>query len=351
MTGERSDDDSGVSLGPVIVNLAGERVDASERDMLRHRNVGGVILFSRNYRSRSQLGSLCEEIRDVAQRPLLVCVDQEGGRVQRFREEFTRLPPPREFGRLFDADRERALSMARDAALTMALELVSLGVDLSFMPLADLDRGLCDAIGNRAFHRDPTVVHALCGAYIAGMREAGMAAVAKHFPGHGGVREDSHVQTPEDRRSAAQIEAEDLLPFARLIADGLEGVMTAHVRFPAVDADLPTFSRAWIAEILRRRLGFDGIVFSDDLTMAGADVAGTLIERARAALEAGCDALLVCNDVAATRDVVESLDAPTAVRSLGVLTRRATGARWAELERRVANSAPALRDLVDRATA
>lgn len=338
--------DAGANLGPVVVNLDGERVGTAEREMLRHRNVGGVILFTRNYRDPAQLRSLCDEIRDVAGRPLVVCVDQEGGRVQRFRPGFSRLPPPRVFGTLFDEDRGRALTMARDAALTMALELTSHGVDLSFMPLADLDRGLCDVIGDRAFHRDPTAVHALCGAFSAGMREAGMAVVAKHFPGHGGVREDSHVQTPVDGRSAADIESEDLLPFVRLISDGIEGVMTAHVRFPAVDADLPTFSRAWIGDILRRRLGFDGIVFSDDLTMAGAGVAGSLVERARAALAAGCDALLVCNDVAATREVVESLEIPPPARSLAALARRDVEPQRGALQRRIDDFAPTLEALV-----
>ncbi len=334
-----------MNLGPVVVNLMGTHVDTAERAMLRHPNVGGVILFTRNYDHRAQLGDLCDEIRDVAGRPLLVCVDQEGGRVQRFRDGFSRLPPPGVFGTMYDADPAGALSHARDAALTMAAELRAAGVDLSFMPLADLDLGISGVIGNRAFHSDPAVVAALCRAWCQGMHEAGMARVAKHFPGHGGVPGDSHLEIPVDERCLDELTARDLVPFAALIDDGVEGVMTAHVRYPAVDEVSPTFSSKWIDDVLRTSLGFTGIVFSDDLTMAGASVAGSVPERAAAALAAGCDGLLVCNDPVLTRETVESLEIRAPARPLEMLLGRPGEVGREELEQRVAAFAPILAKL------
>lgn len=335
-------------LGPVITDLAGTTVARSEWDMLRHRNLGGVILFSRNYDEPRQLGSLCDEIRDTAGRRLLIAVDQEGGRVQRFKGGFSTLPPMAVFGRLYDTDPGRALECARQAALTMALELRTRGVDLSFAPVADLDRGVSTVVGDRAFHREPRAVAALCTAWRQGMADAGMAAVAKHFPGHGAVAADSHLDTPVDDRPLGEIEAEDLVPFARLVEAGLEGVMTAHVVYREVDAEVATFSRFWIREMLRARLGFDGVVFSDDLSMAGAGSAGGPGERARAALEAGCDALLVCNDRKAAIEVLDHVDGPA--RPLEPLLGRDIAPALPGLEGRVTRFSTTLQDLAaDRA--
>ncbi len=325
--------------GPVVADLVGSRVSPKEHALLRHPALGGIILFTRNYEHPDQLRDLCAEIRDVAGRPLLLSVDQEGGRVQRFRPGFTALPPPAWFGAGFERDPDAALANAREAAMTMAFELRRLGVDLSYMPLADLDLGLCAVIGDRAFHRDPVVVHALARAWRQGMRDAGMASVAKHFPGHGGVTGDSHLELPVDDRELAAIEAEDLQPFRQLVTDGVEAVMTAHVRFPKVDQAPPTFSRTWLNDVLRGRLGFDGIIFSDDLSMAAAQVAGDPAGRARAALAAGCDALLVCNDPDAAHRVLDAVEPEDARRPLSSLL---GGPLDDGLAERVARFAPVL---------
>lgn len=331
------------TLGPVITDLGGTTVTREERDLLRHRNLGGVILFSRNYTEPRQLGDLCDEIRDTAGRRLLIAVDQEGGRVQRFTEGFSTLPPMAEFGRLYDTDQGRALECAREAALTMALELRTRGVDLSFAPVADLDRGVSAVIGNRAFHREPEAVAALCAAWRQGMAEAGMSAVAKHFPGHGAVAADSHLDTPVDDRPLEEIEAEDLVPFTRLAEAGLEGVMTAHVVYRRAGGEVATFSKFWIREVLRGRLGFDGVVFSDDLSMAGAGGAGKPAERARAAVEAGCDALVVCNDRDAALEILDDAGAPE--RLLEPLLGRDIAPALPALEGRVERFATVLREL------
>lgn len=312
------------TLGPVVADLSGTGVSPDEHELLRHPALGGIILFTRNYREPGQVADLCAEIREVSGRNLLISVDQEGGRVQRFRDGLTRLPPANVFGMLFDEDPENALALVRDAAFLMAFELRELGVDLSFAPVADIDRGICEVIGTRAFHHEPGTVGRLCAAWRRGMRDAGMAAVAKHFPGHGAVRGDSHLETPLDERDFETIAAEDLVPFESLVAEGLEGIMTAHVRYPGVDPSVPTFSRFWLDTVLRGRMGFDGIVFSDDLTMAGAGDAGGPANRAVAALDAGCDAVLICNDPPGALDALNALDGREPVRSL----ERLLGAPW-----------------------
>ncbi len=329
----------------VIADLESTGVAEHERELLRHPGLGGIILFSRNYSDPGQLARLCSEIHDIAGRRLLLSVDQEGGRVQRFREGFTALPPAAAFGRVYDKCRDRARALSHAAGATMAMELLRCGVDLSFAPVADLDRGLCAVIGDRAFHRHPGAVLELCGAWIRGMREAGMCAVAKHFPGHGAVAEDSHLEIPEDGRALQQLLAEDLVPFGGLVDLGVDAIMTAHVRFPRFDAAIPTFSAAWIDDILRRRLGFRGLVFSDDLTMKGAADFGEPLQRARAARDAGCDLLLVCNDPAAAREVLDGLEGADGSRADALLSIDVGDAERARLGALVDGASPALSEI------
>jgi len=303
-----------LSLGPVMLDLTGVELDAEEREILCHPAVGGVILFSRNFENPEQVAALVAAIHELRDPHLLVAVDQEGGRVQRFREGFTRLPPARRFGELSRKHPASARQAAKAVGWLMAAELRSVGVDFSFAPVLDLDRGLSRVIGDRSFADGADLVSDLGRAWIDGMREAGMAAVGKHFPGHGGVPEDSHEELPVDERSLADIEMEDLVPFARLISHGLEAVMPAHVVYSRVDPNPAGFSTFWLRRILRERMGFQGVIFSDDLSMGAAAAAGGFADRARSALEAGCDVLLVCNNRPAALAVIESLrgyDNPT----------------------------------------
>ncbi len=294
-------------LGPVMVDLQGEQLSGEERELLMHPAVGGVILFSRNFSSPEQVAGLIQDIHSLRDPHLLVAVDQEGGRVQRFREGFTPLPPIRRFGEIYDRHPDRARDLAHAAGWLMARELRAVGVDFSFAPVLDLDRGVSSVIGDRAFHADPKAVVRLALAWQRGMREAGMPAVGKHFPGHGAVAADSHVDVPVDERPFETILAQDVVPFAQLVENGLAAVMTAHVIYEKVDHRPATFSSFWITEVLRKRLGFQGAVFSDDLGMVGAGVVGGMLARAEAALEAGCDMVPVCNDPAGAREVVENL--------------------------------------------
>lgn len=296
-----------MSLGPLMVDVAGVELTSEDLDILLDSRIGSVILFSRNYRNPQQIMELCRAIRELRNPPLLIAVDHEGGRVQRFREGFTRLPPARLLGHRFDLDRRDALAKSHAIGWLMAAELRAVGVDFSFAPCVDLDYGLSEIIGDRSFHRDPQAVAALAGAYASGMREAGMAAVAKHFPGHGAVRADSHVALPVDRRPLADME-EDLAPYRLLIENQLPAIMAAHVEYSAVDALPASLSHRWITELLRGRLGFHGCVFADDLSMAGAAAFGDVAERARLALAAGCDVLPICNDRQAVRTVLDKLD-------------------------------------------
>ena len=296
-----------MSLGPVMTGIAGSELDRVESEVLRHPGVGGVILFSRNYRCRRQLRVLCDAIHALRQPPLLIAVDHEGGRVQRFRDGFSALPAAARYGRLHDRDPGLACRIARAGGWVMAVELRAAGVDFSFAPVLDLGRGASAAIGDRAFHRDPDVVTTLARAFLAGMRDAEVGGIGKHFPGHGGVAVDSHHALPVDRRSYEDLLLSDLVPFERLAASELAGVMPAHVVFECLDDRPAGFSRRWIGDILRGGLGFEGVVFSDDLDMAAAAVGGDHVDRARAALEAGCDMVLVCNDWPAAVAVVEGL--------------------------------------------
>src|SRR3990167_9423408 len=274
---------------PVILDLLGTEIMPEERELLQHPAVGGVILFTRNYASVPQIKQLCEAIRHSRPTPLLIAVDQEGGRVQRFQEGFTRLPPMGELGKLYDISPEKALKTAENTAEVMATELRKVGVDISFAPVLDLDKGINSAIGDRAFHHGPKTVAELATAFIRGMRRAGMQATAKHFPGHGSVEVDSHKGMPVDTRTREEIFSKDIKPFRELIAEGIGGMMPAHILFPEIDNCPVGFSVRWLKDILRKELRFSGTIFSDDLNMEGASFAGDYASRAYAALDAGCD--------------------------------------------------------------
>jgi beta-N-acetylhexosaminidase len=269
--------------------------------------VGSVILFKRNYESPEQILELTSEIRALREPRLLLGVDHEGGRVQRFRTGFTRLPPMRELGRLWDQDRDTALAAAHAIGELIAAELTASGVDFSFTPVLDLDYDVSRAIGDRALHADPHAVAELAQALVAGLRVHGVQAVGKHFPGHGFVAEDSHVEFPVDRRALAEIEARDLVPYRELIPGGLAAVMPAHVVYPAVDHRPAGFSPLWLQDVLRGRIGFQGLIFSDDLSMEAASIAGGIVERAQAALAAGCDVVLACNRPEAADELLDRL--------------------------------------------
>jgi beta-N-acetylhexosaminidase len=289
-----------------MADVAGIALEPQDRELLAHPLIGSVILFTRNYECVEQLTRLVAEIHAIRTPALLVAVDQEGGRVQRFREGFTRLPPAREIGRRYSASAAEGIALARQLAWLMAAELRAAGVDLSFAPCVDLDYGVSQAIGDRALHADARSVGDLAVAWMLGMREAGMEATAKHFPGHGAVAADSHVALPVDRRQWADIEA-DLTPYRRLMANGLPAVMVAHVVYPEVDPLPASLSPRWINGILRGELGFQGAVFADDLSMAGAASFGDITARSEQALAAGCDVLPVCNDRAAVIRLLDTL--------------------------------------------
>jgi len=278
----------------LVIGVAGTELTAQERDWLQHDACGGVILFSRNVASKQQVAELAQAIREAAPRPQLVCVDQEGGRVQRLRDGYTAFPPLEKFDALYRRDRDAALQLAREHAWIMASEVRATGFDLSFAPVVDLGRGN-RAIGDRAFSGDPQVVADFTRAYVEGMHAADMAATLKHFPGHGSVLEDTHFDDAIDPRSLDEIRALDLVPFVAGIDAGADAVMMAHVKYPAVDPDPAGYSRKWIEEILRGEMGFRGVVFSDDIGMAAAFSAGGIKARIDAHLDAGCDVVLVCH--------------------------------------------------------
>jgi beta-N-acetylhexosaminidase len=293
--------------GPAVIDVVGTVLTDEDRERLRHPATGGLILFSRNYESPEQLLSLTEDVERLREPSLPVCVDHEGGRVQRFRAGFSAIPPMRELGRLWDRDRDAARETARAIAYIVGAELAAHGVDFSFAPVLDLDYGGSSVIGDRALHFDPTAVGALGAAIVQGFADAGMGAVGKHFPGHGYAEADSHVAVPTDERKIAEIAKKDLVPFRMAIEAGLAGVMPAHVIYPQVDPEPAGYSRHWLQEVLRGQLAFQGLIFSDDLSMEGASVAGGIPERARAALAAGCDMVLLCNDPAGQQLLLESL--------------------------------------------
>lgn len=288
----------------LMIGIEGLALTARERGFLEHPSVAGVILFARNFSEKNQLQDLCADIRASAPRPQLICVDQEGGRVQRFREGFVKLPCLQEVGTLLQRDRQAALELARQHAFLMASEVIAAGLDISFAPVTDLGLGNL-AIGNRAFAAEPERVAECITAYVEGMHMAGMAATLKHFPGHGSVLEDTHFNAAVDGRSFDQIAASDLLPFRAGLKAGAEAVMMAHVVYPQVAPDPAGYSKHWIGEVLRRQFGFNGTVFSDDIGMAAAESAGSIASRVQRHLAAGCDVVLACPPAS----VAEALDA------------------------------------------
>ena len=294
-------------LGPVIFDPEGTVLTDADRRRMTHPAAGGVILFARNYENPEQLRALTDEIERLREPALPICVDHEGGRVQRFREGFTTIPPMRNLGKLWDRDRDLAREVARAAAYVGAAELAAHGIDFSFAPVLDLDYGSCAAIGDRALHFDPNAVGALAACIVQGFGAAGMAAVGKHFPGHGFAPLDSHVAVPQDDRPVAEIMKKDVQPYRAAIEAGLAAVMPAHVIYTQADREPAGYSKYWLHEVLRGKLAFDGLIFSDDLSMEGASTAGGVPERARAALAAGCDMVLLCNDPAGQEKLLDSL--------------------------------------------
>jgi beta-N-acetylhexosaminidase len=286
-------------IGPVMLDIEGLTLAPHEHDKLKHPNTGAVILFARNYQDPQQVTELIDSIRAARPGPLLIAVDQEGGRVQRFQNGFTRLPPAASYS--LDPD------LAESAGWLMAAELLAVGVDFSFAPVLDIDCGVSQIIGDRSFATEATLATQLSSSFRKGMKSAGMAATGKHFPGHGAIALDSHLTLPIDERDLDSLRNKDLIPFQQLINEGLEAVMPAHVLYPNIDPNPAGFSAFWIQTILRESLNFNGVVFSDDLSMAGAAFAGDFPERARCAQQAGCDMLLVCNNPLAAEQVLEAL--------------------------------------------
>jgi beta-N-acetylhexosaminidase len=337
-----------MSLGPLMVDIAGTELSGEDLRILSHPSVGSVLLFTRNYSNPRQVAALTASIRAVRTPQLLIAVDQEGGRVQRFREGFTRLPAARTLGRRFDEERRDALNLAQSIGWLMASELRAVGVDFSFAPCVDLDYGVSEIIGDRSFHGDPDTVAALAVASMLGMREAGMPAIAKHFPGHGAVVLDSHIALPVDRRHFADLEA-DIRPYRSLNDNNLAGIMAAHVVFPAVDALPASLSHRWVTGVLRGELGFHGCVFADDLSMAGAAAFGDVVARAELALGAGCDVLPICNDRHSVELVLEAFgeNVGTAASQARLVRMRARGETPADLhaERRWQETAGRIADL------
>lgn len=296
-------------IGPLMLDVGGLELTAEDREVLAHPLVGGVILFTRNYRDPDQLRALCKDILAIKRSPrLLLAVDHEGGRVQRFRVGFSRIPAMRTLGQRWEESPKRALDDAAVHGHTIGTELGAFGIDLCFAPVLDRDIGLSSVIGDRAFATKIDLIVELARAFRAGLNRAGMAATGKHFPGHGAVAADSHLELPIDRRPIAEIERTELAPFAPLIDDGIESLMMAHVRYTAVDHLPASLSRKWIAGRLRRRMKFRGALFCDDLSMNGAAVVGSMDERARLALSSGCDMLPVCNDRTASIALLDALN-------------------------------------------
>ena len=290
-----------------MVDVVGATLAEEDLARIRHPAAGAVILFSRNYENSEQLAALCEDIKRQREPELPIGVDHEGGRVQRFREGFTPIPPMRQLGKHWDRDRERGREAATAIGYIIASELGAHGLDFSFTPVLDLDYGGSSVIGDRALHFDPTAVGVLGACLVKGLAQGGVAAVAKHFPGHGYAEADSHVAAPRDERPFAQIQRKDLLPYKAVIEAGVAAVMPAHVVYPQVDAEPAGYSKHWLHDVLRGELGFDGLIFSDDLSMEGAAVAGGPPERAKAALAAGCDMVLLCNNPKGLDELLASL--------------------------------------------
>lgn len=304
-----------------MLDVVGTELSADDIHRLQHPLVGGVILFKRNYLNNAQLKALTASIHAVRQPPLLIAVDHEGGRVQRFRDGFTQIPPMREFGKIWDTNPKKAKALAMEAGWILAAELRAHGVDFSFTPVLDMDYGDSLVIGDRAFHLKPQAIQDLAFALMQGLKKGGMAAVGKHFPGHGFVVADSHVSMPVDDREFDEIAQHDMQPFRMLIDEGIPAIMPAHVIYPKVDDRPAGFSPRWLQKVLRERLGFNGAIFSDDLSMEAATAGGDVTSRALAALQAGCDMVLLCNQPAMADELLENLQWTISAQSLSRLAR------------------------------
>ncbi len=321
--------------GPLMLDLEGLSMSTTERERLAHTCVGGVILFARNYENRQQLRQLVQEVRSI--RPeLIIAVDQEGGRVQRFREDFTRLPAMRRLGEVYHDNKQAGLRLAKEVGWLMAAELLCEDIDISFAPVLDIDYGIASVIGDRSFSKNQDALIALSDSFMAGMHEAGMATTGKHFPGHGGVEADSHVAVPVDHRSLDVLRSADMHVFKSL-AHHMDGVMPAHVIYPDIDEKPAGFSPIWM-RMLREECAFQGVIFSDDLTMEGASVAGSFSQRAKAAMDAGCDMVLVCNHPEGAEQVIDYFNdepAPSNQRLLRMKHARTSPATWQQLQKYV----------------
>ena len=310
-----------MSLGPIMLDVVGTELTPDDVRRLQNPLVGGVILFKRNYENNAQLKALTASIHAVRQPPILIAVDHEGGRVQRFREGFTKIPPMREFGKIWDTNPKKAKELAVEAGWILAAELRAHGVDFSFTPVLDMDYGDSLVIGDRAFHLDPQAINDLAFALMQGLKKGGMPAVGKHFPGHGFVVADSHVSMPVDEREFDEIAQHDMQPFRMLIDDGIPAIMPAHVIYSKVDDKPAGFSPRWLQKVLRERLGFNGVIFSDDLSMEAATAGGDVTTRALAALTAGCDMVLLCNQPEMADELLANLKWTMSAQSIVRLAR------------------------------
>lgn len=310
-----------MSLGPVMLDVVGTELTADDIRRIQHPLVGGVILFARNFENCEQLKALTASIHEARKPPILIAVDHEGGRVQRFRDGFTKIPPMREFGKVWDKDRQKAKELAVEAGWILAAELRAHGVDFSFTPILDMDYGDSLVIGDRAFHLDPRAINELAFSLMQGLKKGGMAAVGKHFPGHGFVVADSHVSIPVDEREFDEIAQNDMQPFRQMIDEGLPAIMPAHVIYPKVDDKPAGFSEKWLQKVLRQRLDFNGVIFSDDLSMEGATVGGDVTTRSLAALKAGCDMILLCNKPDLADELLAKLEWKMSAQSIARLAR------------------------------
>lgn len=310
-----------MSLGPVMLDIEGWQLTARDKERLLHPLTGGVILFSRNFSSYRQLTTLVAEIRAIRNPSLLIAVDHEGGRVQRFQQDFTRLPAMGELGLIWDKQPGRAKQLAQQVGYILAAELKASGIDLSFTPVLDIDYGQSCIIGDRAFHRKPQAIADLAHYLMLGMKSAGMMAVGKHFPGHGYIRADTHLEITVDDRAYADIAMEDLIPYRQMIHFGLAGMMSAHIIYPRIDEAPATFSGKWLKTVLRDELQFEGCIFSDDLSMQAAAAYGGIVARAEAALKAGCDMILVCNSPQSVDELLDELQWDVSAVSLARMMR------------------------------
>lgn len=318
--------------GRLMLDLDGLVLSSDDRQLLANPQVGGVILFARNILSREQVCTLVAEIRSCSKN-ILIAVDQEGGRVQRFSHGFTKIPSMQQVGDLVESAGSEGVALSRELGWLMASEVLACGLDISFAPVLDVDRDTSSIIGDRAFSDQPKKVITAAAAFIEGMQDAGMASTGKHFPGHGGVIADSHLEAPVDNRSWDQLKRHDLMPFQSL-AKTLSGIMPAHITFPSIDPDSVGFSVFWLKEVLREQLGFSGVIFSDDLSMKAADIVGSYVDKAKAALAAGCDMILVCNDRKGAREVLSYMEYQQISMSALIESMRPNkSVNWAELER------------------